>query len=315
MRVPHIVTPAVKVFSIDSDNLSVIPAHTLAPRTDPEPNVGITRQILGQLVKNTTAVGRHANDVSEHHTDYNWMLLTLGRLDNLGQCLLEARHKLTIWRTEAEHVGKAGGAGQDFPHDFGEPVIMTRGVDRVAWPCLLGGLVQLTNDLAGGDVPQLMMVFVVLGTQSIVGGSTNVRQVSGVLIYGWFAPRQLEKDPGIRCKHVVVDLASDFERFRRKVQLFQFDQTSAHLIVGIVFVVIHHGDLELHIVQSRYIKNKVLGVHRILLVGLLGTHVLAIVLVVAYSTIVLFELELDVGVGHVAMSIVDEVGDAPEMDG
>ena len=42
---------------------------------------------------------------------------------------------------------------------------------------------------------------------------------------------------------------------------------------------------------------------------------LTIILVVADSTIVLFELELDVGVGHVAMSIVDEVGDAPEMDG
>ena len=243
------------------------------------------------------------------------MLLSFRRLDNLGQCILKARHELAIRRTETEHIGKVGCAGENFSHDLGKPIVMTFWVGRVARPCLLGGLVQLTNDLAGGDVPKLVVVFVVLGTECLISGSANVRQVGGVLIYSWFARRQLQKDPGIRCEHVVINLASDFERFGRQVQLFQFDQTSAQLIISIMLIVVHNGHLEFHVVQGRYLKDKVLGVHWILLVGFLGTYVLAVILVVAYATIVLLELELNVGIGDVAMSIVDEVGNTPEMDG
>lgn len=62
-------SPGVKVLSIDGDDFGVIPAHSLPPSADPKPYIGITRQILSQLVKNAAAVGRHTDDVPEHHTD------------------------------------------------------------------------------------------------------------------------------------------------------------------------------------------------------------------------------------------------------
>ena len=100
---------------------------------------------------------------------------------------------------------------------------------------------------------------------------------------------KLEEDVGIGRKDVVVDLALDVDGLGSEIELLELDLARTKLFVG-TDVVIHHLDLELHVVQGGDVEVEVLAVYGVLLVLLLGRLHLAKVLV--EEGVVLLELEL-----------------------
>mmetsp|Transcript_26041 Transcript_26041/g.57884 ORF Transcript_26041/g.57884 Transcript_26041/m.57884 type:complete len:251 (-) Transcript_26041:358-1110(-) len=177
MRIPHIVAASVKVLSVNGNDLGMVPAHSTAPRADPEVNFGrsIGRQALGELGNDVVAVHGHTDNVTKHHSNHHGFLPFPGRFGNLLKRRLEAVHEFTIGRTETENVGPYLSSAENFTHDFGKPVVVSVGMDRFPWPCHLGSLMKLPDDTAGRYVPKLMMMLGMLLPENIVRGGTDVR--------------------------------------------------------------------------------------------------------------------------------------------
>ena len=100
---------------------------------------------------------------------------------------------------------------------------------------------------------------------------------------------KLEEDVGIGRKDVVVDLALDVHGLRAEIELLELDLALSELLVA-TDIIVHHFHLQLHVVQGGDVEVKILAVHGVLLILLLGRLHLAKVLV--EEGVVLLELEL-----------------------
>lgn len=103
----------------------------------------------------------------------------------------------------------------------------------------------------------------------------------------------LEEDPSILGKDIVVHLAVDFDEFFTKFQVFELDFALAKLVIT-NNIIIHHRDGQFHIVESFKVPNEILFVDWIAFVLFLGRFLGAHVLVKHH--IVLFQFKLDVGI-------------------
>mmetsp|Transcript_3509 Transcript_3509/g.9154 ORF Transcript_3509/g.9154 Transcript_3509/m.9154 type:complete len:304 (-) Transcript_3509:171-1082(-) len=183
VMIPEVVPPRVQVLSVNGDDLGVVPRNALSPCANPKTNVGILRQIRGKLLPEAVAIDGHPDDVPEHHPNMDRLLLPLGLLAQRLESLLELIHEYSVGRAEAHHVAPYLGPRHNVGHDLGEPIVVTVLGNRRARPRILGSLVQFSHDPSGRDVPQRVVIVVVLGTEDFVRGVPHVGEVAlGVVV-------------------------------------------------------------------------------------------------------------------------------------
>ena len=190
--VPEIVAARVQVDAIDRDNLGVIPRSAASPGTDPQANVGIVREMLGELLNDLVAVDGHTDNVAKHHANDNGFFLVESSLGDGGQRLLEVLEKESVWRTQTHDIAPDFRLGHDFPHFFWKPVVMAAaGIFGFALPTVEWSLVQVAHNHARSDVPQRVVMTIVFSAQDIIRRSANVRQPDGIVIFHFVAGRNV----------------------------------------------------------------------------------------------------------------------------
>mmetsp|Transcript_9712 Transcript_9712/g.18403 ORF Transcript_9712/g.18403 Transcript_9712/m.18403 type:complete len:310 (-) Transcript_9712:29-958(-) len=257
------------------------------------------------------AVHGHTHDVAKHHANDDGLLFSLCILSDLRHGLLEPVHELPVRRSQTQDVAPDLRPRDNVGHDLGEPIVVPVGVDRMARPGLLRSLMQVAHDLAGRDVPQLMVVLGVLRAERLVRGRSHVREALRVVVLGLFSVRELEDDVRVGREEVVIDLPTDLAGQRVEIKLLELDLALSELVVH-SRIVVHDLDLELHVLESGYVEREELVVGGVVLVLLLGRDLISEVLV--EEGVVLLQLELNVRIRCITESFVGKVGDPNEMD-
>ena len=182
--IPKIVPSRPEVVSVDRHNFGVIPTDILSPRSDPEFDflVGPGRQILGQLLNQGMTIDGHSHDIAKHHANHNRIpsedIEIIFRLFyNALERVFEFGHKGTIGRRQTQYITPRLRLANDVANGFGKPIVVS-----VKWIHAIGARkgipgrkLQIADNFALGDIPKLVVVVVVMASQDIVHGSSDVR--------------------------------------------------------------------------------------------------------------------------------------------
>ena len=174
-------TTRVEKNSIDCDQLGVVPGKASTPGPDPDPEVAVFGNVLGQRLDNPSAVDGHASYIAKHEAHDNFVAGRKAAIVKCSERVLERFQEEPIRRPQAHDVAECIGPGDQSSHLLWQPVVVSfRGVDG-ALPNVAGRLVDLPDDLARGNVPLGMVQAVIMSPQNFVHSLADIAQVCRIL--------------------------------------------------------------------------------------------------------------------------------------
>ena len=148
--------------------------------------------MLCQLPYHNRAVDGHADNVAKHHPNDDAGLELLTPFRQTQQGVLKVRHEDSIGRSQRHDITPRLGAFDNVGQLFGKPIVVS--FDGIAASRsrkgIAGRKLQIADDFGFGDIPQFVVMVVVMSPQNIVDGVSHITEFVGGLVFA-FVPRRI----------------------------------------------------------------------------------------------------------------------------